>query len=133
MLNWKERKVNDIETNPLECWYAVGFVGETPRLYQIEPQYPNPNGDGYTVDPSKEPELYILFETIGGEHFSKTRLPEDGTGWLRNRLWEDYAFEDWRRRFVRAFSTLDEAKKRAEVQISEIQNIIDAYVQEKNK
>lgn len=131
MLNWEERKVNDIDTNPLECWYAVGFVGESPRLYQIEPQYPNPNGDGYTVDTSKEPELYILFETLGGEHFSKTRFPEDGTEWLLNRLWGDYTFEDGRRRLVRAFRTLDEAKKRAEVQISAIENLIEKYTGDK--
>ena len=132
MLNWKERKVNDIETNPLECWYAVGFVGESPRLYQIEPQYPNPNGDGYTVDTSKEPELYILFETLGGEHFSKTRYPEDGTSWLGLRLWEDYTFEK-PRNFVRAFNTIEEAKERAETQISAIQNIIDIYSPKENK
>lgn len=131
MLNWKECKVNDIETNPLECWYAVGFVGESPRLYQIEPQYPNPNGDGYTVDTSSEPELYILFETLGGEHFSKARHPENGTERSHNRLWGDYAFEDERRRLVRAFRTLDEAKKRAEVQISAIESLIEEYTGDK--
>ena len=133
MLNWKERKVNDIDTNPLECWYAVGFVGESPRLYQIEPQYPNPNGDGYTVDSTKEPELYILFETLGGEHFAKTRYPEDGPNWLSYRLWGDYTFTKNPRGFVRAFKTLDEAKSRAEIQISAIQNIIDAYAPEESK
>lgn len=129
MLIWKERKENDIETNPLECWYAVGFVGDSPRLYQIVPQYPNPNGDGYTVDSHKDPELYVLFETLGGEHFAKTKIPErDGTQWLAARIWDEYTFEKSRPCFVRAFKTLDEAKARAEVQISHIQSIIDTYL-----
>ena len=128
MLTWKERKVNDIETNPLECWYAVGFVGESPRLYQIYPQYPNPNGDGYTVDPTQGPELYILFETLGGEHFAQTKIPEqDGLAWMSDRIWDDYTFTNSAPMLVRAFKTLDEAKKRAQHQIDAIRGLIDAY------
>ena len=128
MLTWKERKVNDIETNPLECWYAVDFVGESPRLYQIYPQYPNPNGDGYTVDPTQGPELYILFETLVGEHFAQTKIPErDGLRWMSDRIWDDYTFTKSAPMLVRAFKTLDEAKKRAQHQIDAIRGLIDTY------
>lgn len=133
MLAWKERKVNDIETNPLECWYAVGFVGQSPRLYQIFPQYPNPNGDGYTVDSKQEPELYILFETLGGEHFAQTKIPErDGLSWMSDRIWDDYTFTKSAPMLVRAYKTIDEAKRRAEVQIDAIQGLIDTYAPEKD-
>ena len=128
MLEWKERKVNDIPENPLECWYAVGFIGSSPRLYTIIPQYPNPNGDGYTVDTNADPELYVLFETLNGEHFSETKIPgRDGLAWMSDRLWDDYTFTKSAPGFVRAYKTIEEAKKRAEVQIEVVKNLVDAF------
>lgn len=128
MLTWKERKVNDIDTNPLECWYAVGFVGDSPHLYQIFPQYPNTNGDGYTVDTKLDPELYILFETLDGEHFAQTKIPErDGLRWMSDRIWDDYTFTKSAPMLVRAYRTLNDAKARAEIQISAIQGLVDTY------
>ena len=133
MLTWKTRKVNDIDTNPLECWWAVGMIGDSARLFTIVPQYPNVNGDGYTVDSNADPELYVLFETLGGEHFSKTRLPGDYKSWLQARLWDEYTFERNKTCFVRAFKTLDEAKARAQVQIDKIAEISDAYFPKEDK
>lgn len=124
-LVWKERKVNDIESNPLECWYAVGQVGTSTRLYTIQPQYPVK--EGYITVSDSEPELYILFETLDGKHISVTRVPEEGYSWLGQRIWDDYTF-DQAPSFVRAFKTLDEAKARAEIQRKAIANIIAQYL-----
>ncbi len=109
-LEWKEYRENGIDTNPLECWWAIGTVAEYPRLYCIYPQYPNPNGDGYTTDESNGPELYVLTETIARDKGKKS-------------------IEDFpeRHHFIRAFDTLEKAKDRASVQIDAIKDILEQY------
>lgn len=118
MLEWNERKVNDIETNPPDRWEAVYTLNsdssESRRIYSIVPQHPNPNGDGYTVDDSLPPELYVLFEQL--------EWTMDGKGWYSGP-----------NMFVRAFRTLDEAKKRAEFQHEAIDRIIEDYFPKENK
>ena len=130
MLEWHERKVNGIETNPRDCFWAVGSVVKAPRLYTIVEQYPSKNG--YTVEEGSEPELYVLFEAFSssGRRFSDTFENErEAEEWRYAEQFGDYLFKS-RGSFVRAFKTLDEAKARAEVQIKAIQNIVDLYFSE---
>ena len=125
---WKIKKVNDIESNPIDCYWAIGKIKSQPRLYTIIEQYPTQK-DGYTNVPGSEPELYILFESIQGRHRSDCF---DGEGdntienWKYATLWGDYFFKD-RGSFVHAYKTLDEAKARAEIQLETINGIIQTY------
>ena len=127
VLDWKERKVNDIDSNPLLCWYAVGFVHEHPRLYTIYPQFPV-HPDGYTKA-GDMPELYILFETLHGRDCNACF---DGTAgnrvedWKDAERWGDYYFKG-KECLVHAYKTLDEAKDRAKVQIAHIVDLSEAY------
>ena len=106
---WKEKKVNDIDSNPLECWICKTEMGEHERIYRIVPQYPS---DETGLTTSDEPELYVLFEEI---------VFEGRDGRIHD---SDY--------FVKACKTLDEAKKRAELQYSHIANIIHIYFEEEH-
>ena len=36
-LDWKEKYINDIETNGVECWHTVGELNSTKRFYKITP------------------------------------------------------------------------------------------------
>ena len=112
---WKEYKANGIPSNPLEYWYSVVKVGQHYRIYKIFPQFPNPSGDGLTIDDSLPPELYILTERIhlGSkvDDPDSLHLGNDGT-------------------IVRAYKTMDEAKKRAVIQVSHIEELVSAYIQD---
>lgn len=130
MLDWKTRQVNDIETNPLDCYWAIGMIRKFPRLYRIVEQYPiDKNG----VIIGSEPELYVLFEALDGrprwDVFEGERQLKE---WEQSSVWGDYFFKD-RGAFVRAYKTLDEAKERAELQLSNIKQIMDAYLPENNE
>lgn len=35
--DWKVKRVNDIETNPIECWWTIGECGALKRFYKIVP------------------------------------------------------------------------------------------------
>ena len=130
MLNWKERKVNDIESNPRDCYWAVGQVGDSHRLYTIVEQYPC-DTDGMAT--GKEPELYVLFEELNGRPVGNVFTNEKELDeWKYATEWGGYWFKG-RGSFVHAYKTLDEAKARAETQISKIQNIIDAYFSKEDK
>jgi len=120
---WKTRQVNDIPSNPLDYywWYSPyrgGPIGtdeitrSTGRLFLILEQYPSK--DGVCIESDSEPELYILFE--GSCRIDeKTGLP----------------IETGQRTFLRAFKTLDEAKKRAAFNVAHINALIDSYFPEK--
>ena len=125
-MDWNTRKVNNIDSNPIDCFWAVGKVGHQPRLYTIIEQYPCEE-DGYTIVNGSEPELYILFESLSGRRWTDTFEGEqDFNEWKYAERFGDYFFKD-RGMFVRAYKTLDEAKARAIVQVKAIQNIIDSY------
>ena len=107
-MQWHEHYENNIQTNPIGEYYCIIDLGESARKYGIAPQYPSSNG--VVIDRTKEPELYILFEAIGRE----------ATDWEKQAVfynsinYDGYVFEH--EKFVRAFKTLEEAKKRAYVQ-----------------
>lgn len=124
MLKWNTRQVNDIETNPLDCYWAVGAVRTYPRLYRIIEQYPADTNGMRTAD---KPELYVLFEEIGGRRISDVFTNEEELKeWADSQKWGDCWFKR-DGRFVHAYKTLEEAKARAETQISHIENIMDEY------
>ena len=124
MLNWSTRQVNDIPTNPLDCYWAVGFVSTYPRLYTIVEQYPT-NTDGLIT--GDKPELYVLFEELHGRRDSDVMTTEkEANEWKDAVKWGDFWFKG-RGSFVHAYKTLDEAKARAETQVKHIQDLIDAY------
>ena len=107
-MEWHEHYENNIPTNPLGEYYCIIDVGESARKYGIAPQYPS--SDGVIIDSTKEPELFILFEAIG-----RKATDEDRKEIFYDSInYDDYVFEN--ERFVRAFRTLEEAKKRAYVQ-----------------
>lgn len=60
---WKVKKINNIESNPIEYWYTVYYERDSARKYYIVPQYPLI--DGEYEDQNSEPELYVYFESIG--------------------------------------------------------------------
>ncbi len=124
MLEWKTKQVNDIPTNPLDCYWAVGAVRTYPRLYRIVEQYP---ADTKGMQTGKTPELYALFEEIGGRRVSDVFTTEDELKeWADSKKWGDCWFKGTGS-FIHAYKTLDEAKERAETQISHIEGIMDAY------
>ena len=127
MLEWNTRKVNDIPTNPLDCYWAVGAVRAYPRLYRIVEQYPAVT-KGMRIGDT--PELYVLFEEIGGRRISDVFTNENELKeWANSHKWGDCWFKG-HGRFVHAYKTLEEAKKRAETQISHIEGIMDEYFPE---
>ena len=129
MLEWHTKQVNDIETNPLDCYWALGkvFKNDNPRLYTIIEQFPS--DENGLVKVNAKPELYILFESLGhcGQHFSTTIENEkDFDEWKYAERFGDYFFKS-RGTFVKACRTLEEAKQRAEFQLKAIRDIIDVY------
>lgn len=129
MLEWNARKVNDISTNPLECYWAVGAIREYPRLYRIVEQYPADTKGMRTGD---SPELYVLFEELGGRRIADVFTNEkEIEEWKNARIWGNYWFKGGGY-FVHAYKTLDEAKERAETQISRIRDLMDEYLPKEN-
>ena len=125
---WNERKVNDIPSNPLLCYWAIGDINGSKRLFRIEEQYPV-REDGFTIVDGSKPELYILFETTGGRRLTDVMpTSEEPEYWEQNgAIWGDYVFSTCKERFVRAYDTLDKAKARAEVQVNHIKDLIDTW------
>ena len=125
MLTWNEKKINGIETNPRDCYWAVDKIRDTDataRLYVIVEQRPC---DTKGMVQSDEPELYVLFECLGGEPWSKTVETDKDFDRIKN--WE--IFGDWRFKnrgsYVHAYKTLQEAKDRAETQLNRIREICE--------
>lgn len=123
MLIWHERKANDVETNQLDCYWAVGSAKAYPRLYRIVEQYP---ADANGLRIGGEPELYVLFEEINGRSIRDVFTNEKELNeWKSAKQWGDFWFNG-DGRFVHAYKTLKEAKARAEVQLKHISDLIDA-------
>jgi hypothetical protein len=107
-MKWHEHYENNIQTNPIGEYYCIVDLGERARKYGIAPQHPSI--DGIVIDRNQDPELFILFESIG-----RKATDEDKQEIFYDSVnYDGYVFEN--ERFVRAFRTLDEAKKRAYVQ-----------------
>lgn len=100
---WKEKKTNNIESNPLEYWYTTYDNGDVSRLYYIIPQYPSV--DDMCVNTYENPELYIYFEAIG------TVIAEGEVECKYSGIGNGYVYG--KGSFKRAFKTIQEAKDRA--------------------
>lgn len=101
---WKEKRINNRETNPIEYWYTAYYIGDSAKKYYIVPQFPLVNGSTKT-DLNSEPELYIFFKSIGrklrkDEKENRCRSIGDGFVYSKGT-------------FKRACKTLDEAKSMA--------------------
>ena len=122
-LIWHTRQVNDIDSNPLDCYWSLGRINDSDvRLYTITQQFPT--YDGYTLIPDSVPECFILHEAIGG--IPASQVDSSST----REMFGDYCFKN-RGTIIRVFRTLDEAKARAEVQLEHIKAIINSYFPEK--
>lgn len=117
---WKERKVNNIETNPLDCYYCIVDVGDCARIYSIMPQYPV-DEQGLTI--LGEPELYIFFEDIA----YKSSNEDKKDFFYKNCNYDGYLING-NKCFIRAFKTLEEAKKRAYFQYKAIYGYALSYI-----
>ena len=122
MLTWNIKQANNIPSNPLECYWAVGYVNAFPRIYTIVEQYPSI--DGYTIDSRNfKPELYVLFENTHVRRISDVMTTESEVKeWKHASIYGDF-WVNGNGGFVRAFKTLEEAKARAEVNLKVIQSI----------
>lgn len=100
---WKIKKINNIESNPIEYWYTTYYKGDSSRKYYIIPQYPSI--DGITVDINSEPELYVYFEATG------CKLKDKEKEWKYDSIGDGYKYG--KGTFKRAFKTIEEAKYRA--------------------
>ena len=96
-MDWQERKVNDIDTNPVECWWAIGEFGNLRRFYKVVP-FNRCDEFGRTTSNG---EFYVLHES----------LSED----------EGKAFP------VAVYDTLEQAKVRARFQLVAISSIVCDY------
>ena len=99
-LEWKEQKVNDIESNPIGCWYTIGECGTLRRFYKIIPMS-KCDTKGMVID---ENHYFCLYEACGIES-DKVSL-------------------------VAIYESLDDAKERAKMQLLVINNIIKNYCPE---
>ena len=118
---WKERTTNNIPTNPFECFYCIVDVGDCARLFSIEPQYPL-DKDGMTLS-NDEPEFYILFENIAKK---ATTIDKDDFFYEESH-YSGYIFSG-NKGFVRAFKTLEEAKRQAFKQYSAIYGFVLSHI-----
>lgn len=120
---WHEKCVNNIDENPLEEYYCLIDVGEgCVRKYSIKPQYPLEDDSLIIENHSKEPELYILFESRC--HYASEK---------EKKLWY-YSFNCVKGCieddvvFIRAFKDIEDAKKRAFFQYRAIYGYAFSYV-----
>lgn len=117
---WKERKTNNIPTNPLDCFYCIIDVGDSARLYSIQPQYPL---DENCIKTSDEPELYILFEDV----VRKATTEDRDYFFYEESNYDGYVFNG-NKYFVRAFNNLEDAKKQAYKQYKAIYGFVLSHI-----
>ena len=110
---WHEKKVNNIDCNPLHAYYCIVDFGEGEgRLYSIEMQYPQ---DERGLVLSDIPEFYILYES----RCYKTERKDHAN-------YGEYLLND--KVLVRVFNNLEDAKRRAFLQYSHIYHgVIPTY------
>ena len=101
--DWKIKRVNDIETNPIECWWTIGECGTLKRFYKIVP-FSYQDEKGVVLSDSK---YYLLYEALG--------------------------IESDKASVVGVYESLDQAQKRAKFQLMNIALLIMVYCdKEKN-
>ena len=97
-LEWKEKYINDIKENGVECWYTIGECGTLRRFYKIVP-FSKCNEHGLVTNESEK--YYVLYEALGIE--SDKASP------------------------VAVYEDLEKARQRAKFQLLAINNIIERY------
>lgn len=101
-MEWKVRKTNDIETNPIDYYWAIGECGILRRFYKIVP-WSKTDVRGHVIEADK---YFCLYESCQADK------PENAG-------------------MVGIYESLDDAKERAKVQLVHINNLIKAYCPEK--
>ncbi len=96
-MDWKVKKVNDIEENPIECWCAIGDSGTLRRFYKIVP--------------------WSRIDVYG-------KVLEENKYFC---LWEGLGIEPDNLCMVAVYENLEDAKTRAKMQLVTINNLIKAY------
>ncbi len=99
-LDWKEKYINGIKENGVECWYTIGECGTLRRFYKIVP-FSKCDERGLVTNESEK--YYVLYEALGIE--SDKASP------------------------VAVYEDLEKAKQRAKFQLLAINNIIECYCQ----
>lgn len=97
-MDWKVKKVNGIEENPIECWWAIGDCGTLRRFYKIVP-WSKTDVKGVVIEENK---YFCLYESCQADK------PENAS-------------------MVGIYENLDDAKERAKMQLIHINNIIKTY------
>ena len=97
-LDWKEKYINDIETNGVECWHTVGELNGTKRFYKITP-FNKCDTSGMVLGKGC---YYVLYEALGIE--SDSAKP------------------------VAVYESLDAAMERAKFQLLVIDSLKRTYV-----
>ena len=117
---WKEHKSNNIDTNPLEEIYCIVDIGDSAKKYSIK--YQMFEGDGFPMNSKDKAQYYILFETNG-----KKATTDDKKDWFyKSCHYDNYLFKN--ETFIKVFTSLEEAKKRAYQQYSHIYGGILKYI-----
>ena len=96
-MDWKVKKVNDIEENPIECWWAIGDCGTLRRFYKIVPMSKT-DVNGKVLEENK----YFC-------------------------LWEGLGIESDKLLMIAVYENLEDAKTRAKMQLVIINNLIKDY------
>lgn len=106
--NWTEKKINNIETNPLHYYCCkVHLSKNSDRIYRIYPQNKAMEGSYGGISVTDEVEYWILTEQIVILQKGKwTKLSESR---------------------IRVFTDLEEAKYRAMKQVEIIDNLLQGY------
>lgn len=116
--DWKIKKVNNIETNPIQCYWTIGTVNGLSRFYKITPfNKCNENG---LVDNDNPKIYYVLYEAC---NYTTT------TDSLIKKFDIDYydGIIPINASMVAVYEDLDMAKNRAKFQLFIINNIIENY------
>ena len=132
VLHWNTKFINNIESNGIDCYYAITEALKVPRLYRITTQKPFVNNSLFVCKAEDAPQYYILWETIKGERFQGDANPVYSNSWKDESSGLTYKF-DSAPALVAVYTSLTEAKARAMIQIEQIQKVFDEYFMEKHQ
>lgn len=107
---WKEHKVNNIETNPLDEIYCIVDVGSCAKKYSIK--YQMEDGSRSANSSDEKAKYYILFET----HGQKATVQDKEDFFYKLSNVDGYVFGH--ETFIKVFEDLDEAKHQGYKQYS---------------
>lgn len=124
MMTWNEKKINNIETNPIECWWAIGNLADgCKRMYIVEPYYEvTTDGLAKTDKPYK---YYTLSECLS--HHLLTKDKTESKEYLdKSCFYGDY-YIDTELHPIAIYDTKEDAMLRAETQIKHMDAIWKTY------